>query len=54
MQSNKTCQLVEQYLGYLSVIKGRSENTILEYRTDILTFFNYLAKQRQMSSYNFV
>jgi len=49
MQSNRTCPLVEQYLGYLSVIKGRSENTILEYRTDILTFFNYLAKQRQMS-----
>jgi len=52
MQSNKTCPLVEQYLGYLSVIKGRSENTILEYRTDILTFFNYLAKQRHLSIYN--
>ncbi|MFA5658332.1 MAG: tyrosine recombinase XerC [Oscillospiraceae bacterium] len=52
MQSNKSCPLVEQYLGYLSVIKGRSENTILEYRTDILTFFNYLSKQRQMSKDN--
>ncbi len=38
MQSNKTCQLVEQYLGYLTVIKGRSENTIKEYRTDLLMF----------------
>lgn len=49
MQSNKTCKLVEQYLGYLAIIKGRSENTILEYRTDILTFLSYLAEQRQMS-----
>ena len=31
MQSNKTCPLVEQYLGYLVVIKGRSENTVKEY-----------------------
>jgi len=31
MQSNRTCPLVEQYLGYLTVIKGRSENTIKEY-----------------------
>ncbi|MHB1127890.1 MAG: site-specific integrase [Bacillota bacterium] len=39
MQSNKTCPLVEQYLGYLVVIKGRSENTVKEYRTDLLMFF---------------
>ena len=39
MQSNKTCLLVEQYLNYLVVIKGRSENTINEYRTDLLMFF---------------
>jgi integrase/recombinase XerD len=39
MQSNKTCPLVEQYLGYLVVIKGRCENTIYEYCTDLLMFF---------------
>lgn len=39
MQSNKTCPLVEQYLDYLLIIKNRSENTILEYRTDLLMFF---------------
>ncbi|SDI45809.1 site-specific integrase [Desulfosporosinus hippei] len=38
MPSNKTCPLVEQYLGYLAVIKGRSENTVNEYRTDLLMF----------------
>ena len=42
MQSNITCPLVEQYLSYLIVIKGRSENTILEYRTDLLMFFKFI------------
>jgi integrase/recombinase XerD len=46
MQSNKSCPLVEQYLGYLVVIKGRSENTIKEYRTDLLMFFNYVKHLR--------
>ena len=43
MQSDKTCLLVEQYLGYLTTIKGRSNNTIFEYRTDILSFFKYVS-----------
>lgn len=30
MQTNKTCPIVEQYLGYLVAIKGRSENTVKE------------------------
>lgn len=42
IQSNKTCLLVEQYLDYLLIIKNRSENTILEYRTDLLMFFSYI------------
>lgn len=45
MQS-KTCPLVEQYLGYLVVIKGRSENTVKEYRTDLLMFFSYVMYSR--------
>jgi Site-specific recombinase XerD len=48
MQSNKTCQLVEQYLGYLTVIKGRSENTVKEYRTDLLMLLNYVMELRKM------
>ncbi|MBF8983989.1 tyrosine recombinase XerC [Lutibacter sp. B2] len=52
MQSNKTCTLLEQYLGYLTVIKGRSENTTLEYRTDILTFFKYVMETRNQSIAN--
>jgi len=46
MQSNKSCQMVEQYLGYLTVIKGRSENTVKEYRTDLLMFLSYVMKLR--------
>lgn len=49
MQSNKTCLLLEQYLGYLVVIKGRSENTILEYRTDLLMFFNFVLTTRNIT-----
>lgn len=48
MQNNKSCTLVEQYLGYLITIKGRSNNTILEYRTDILHFFKYVATIRDI------
>lgn len=46
MQSNTTCPLVEQYLSYLVVIKGRAQNTINEYRTDLLMFFNYVLDTR--------
>lgn len=44
----KTCPLVEQYLAYLSIIKNRSENTILEYRTDLLMLFNYILVSRNI------
>lgn len=53
MQSNKTCPLVEQYLGYLIAIKGRSNNTILEYRTDILHFFKYVDEPRSTNQCGF-
>ena len=46
MQSDRTCMLLEQYLGYLITVKGRSMNTILEYRIDNLHFFTYVAKCR--------
>ncbi|MCS4482168.1 tyrosine-type recombinase/integrase [Clostridium botulinum] len=52
MQSNTTCSLVEQYLGYLVVIKGRSDNTVKEYRTDLLMFFNYIMNLRNITIIN--
>lgn len=48
MQSNKTCPLVEEYLSYLAVIEGRSENTIFEYRTDLLMFFKFVLDTRKI------
>ncbi len=42
MQSDKTCPIVEQYLAYLVTIKGRSKNTVFEYRLDVLQFFRFI------------
>lgn len=55
MQSEKTCPLVEQYLAYLITIKGRSKNTVLEYRLDLLQFFKYVAESRniQVNGFHF-
>lgn len=44
--NNKTNQLLEQYLSYLSVMKGRSDNTIDEYRNDLMMFFRFIKKTR--------
>lgn len=53
MQPNKTCTILEQYLAYLITVKGRSQNTILEYRLDLLQFFRYIADSRGLVSPNF-
>ena len=42
LKDNKTCALLEQYLSYLEIVKGRSHLTILEYRIDILMFLSYI------------
>jgi integrase/recombinase XerD len=42
------CPLLNQYLDYLTVIKGRSENTIIEYRTDVQLFFRYLVEEKHL------
>ena len=46
MQLDKSCSIVEQYLAYLITIKGRSKNTVLDYRLDLLQFFKYVADAR--------
>ena len=53
MQSDKTCPILEQYLAYLLTIKGRSQNTILEYRIDLLQFLRYIADQRKITEIGF-
>lgn len=54
MQPDKTCPILEQYLSYLITIKGRSQNTILEYRLDLLQFFRFLADQRGVTEASFM
>jgi len=53
MQSNKTCPILEQYLNYLTIIKSRSNNTILEYRINLLYFFKFVSEKRRMTQVNF-
>jgi|GEM_PF-2990058 len=42
LKENKTCALLEQYLMYLTVVKGRSPLTADEYRIDCEMFFEYV------------
>jgi site-specific recombinase XerD len=49
LKNNKTCLLLEQYLSYLTVVKGRSPLTAEEYRIDCLLFFSYLKQIRGIS-----
>jgi site-specific recombinase XerD len=46
MQMDRSCSIVEQYLSYLITIKGRSKNTVIKYRLDLLQFFRYVADAR--------
>ena len=46
LKNNKTCLLLEQYLSYLTVVKGRSVLTSYEYRIDTLLFFEYVKRTR--------
>lgn len=39
-------QLVQQYLVYIEAIKGHSELSVLEYASDLRTFFRFIAKER--------
>lgn len=48
----QNCQLIEQYLSYLTVIKGRSDKTIREYRLDLLMFFQFVHDSRNRCSNN--
>lgn len=46
LKNYKSFPLLEEYLNYLLVIKGRSINTIIEYRTDTLMFFQFRGSRK--------
>ena len=52
LKNNKTCALLEQYLSYLTVVKGRSPLTSYEYRVDTLMFFEYVKRIRGVPEKN--
>lgn len=45
-------QLVQQYLVYIEAIKGHSELSVIEYASDLRTFFRYLSKEKGLCSSN--
>jgi len=46
LKENKTCAILEQYLSYLTVIKGRFPLTADEYRIDNLMLFSFVKEKR--------
>lgn len=43
-------KLVQQYLVYIEAIKGHSELSVLEYASDLRTFFRYISKLKGLYS----
>lgn len=43
-------KLVQQYLIYIEAIKGHSELSVIEYASDLRTFFRYLVKEKGLVS----
>ena len=41
--------LVQDYLVYIEAIKGHSELSVIEYASDLRTFFRYISKQKGLS-----
>ena len=46
LKNNRTCALLEQYITYLTIVKGRSPLTGEEYRIDNLMLFEYIKRMR--------
>ena len=46
---SKLPELVQDYLIYIEAIKGHSELSVLEYASDLRTFFRYISVQKRLS-----
>lgn len=49
---NELPQLVQQYLLYIDAIKGHSELSVIEYASDLRTFFRFIARHKNLVSNN--
>lgn len=46
---NKDCSVIlSDFLDYLSVVKGKSDNTLKEYKLDLTTFFKFIIKRKSL------
>lgn len=50
LKNYKSFPLLDEYLNYLFIIKGRSQNTVVEYRTDLILFFDFLNTARSIET----
>lgn len=46
--NNKDSIILSDFLDYLSVVKGKSKNTLKEYRLDIINFFNFIINRKSL------
>ena len=42
-------QYISDYLAYLELERGLSGNTILAYQSDLIAFFDYLSKEKEVA-----
>ena len=48
-QIQNPAQLISDYINYLEVERGLSQNTILAYQSDLIAFFDFLETQEEVS-----
>ena len=48
MSNNNVPFILSDFLDYLSAVKGKSKNTIKEYKIDLLNFFKFIIKRKSL------
>jgi len=47
-QENESNELLDQFLSYLRIERGLSENTVSSYSSDLIKYFKYLDKKKKL------
>lgn len=48
MNDFKCASILSDFLDYLSAVKGKSDNTLKEYRLDLINFFNFIIRRKNL------
>ncbi len=48
MENTDCAVILSDFLDYLSVVKGKSDNTLKEYKLDLTTFFKFIIKRKRL------